>query len=103
MKARPQSQHIYQQLCQVIPGGVNSPVRACKSMGQLPLVVERAYRDIIIDADGYAYIDYCGSWGALIHGHAHPTILDAVRKRLEKGTSFGITTALEGEFAQEVV
>ena len=103
MKTRPQSQEIYHQSCQVIPGGVNSPVRACKNMGQMPLVVERAYRDILIDADGHSYIDYCGSWGALIHGHAHPTILEAVRNRLEKGTSFGITTALEGEMAQEVV
>jgi glutamate-1-semialdehyde 2,1-aminomutase len=103
MKPRPQSQKIYHQMCQIIPGGVNSPVRACKTMGQIPLVIDRAYRDIIIDADGHAYIDYCGSWGALIHGHAHPTILEAVRKRLEKGTSFGITTALEGELAQEVV
>lgn len=103
MTQRPHSQRIYQQLCQVIPGGVNSPVRACKSMGQMPLVVDHAYRDLVVDADGHAYIDYCGSWGALIHGHAHPTILDAVRKRMEKGTSFGITTALEGEIAQEIV
>jgi glutamate-1-semialdehyde 2,1-aminomutase len=103
MKERPFSQKIYQQMCQVIPGGVNSPVRSCKSMGQIPLVVDHAYRDIVVDADGHAYIDYCGSWGALIHGHAHPTIIEAVRKRLEKGTSFGITTALEGELAHEVV
>lgn len=103
MKTRPLSQQIFQQLCRVIPGGVNSPVRACKNMGQIPLVVEHAYRDILIDADGHSYIDYCGSWGALIHGHANPVILNAVRKRLEKGTTFGITTALEGELAQEVV
>lgn len=103
MKTREQSQRIYHQMCQVIPGGVNSPVRACKSMEQIPIVVDRAYRDIIVDADGHAYIDYCGSWGALIHGHAHPDILNAVRNRLEKGTSFGTTTALEGELAREVV
>lgn len=103
MKLRPQSQKIYEQMCEVIPGGVNSPVRSCKSMGQMPLVVDHAYRDIVVDADGHQYIDYCGSWGALIHGHAHPVILEAVRKRLDKGTSFGITTALEGELADEVV
>lgn len=103
MKIRSQSQKIYHDMCQIIPGGVNSPMRSCKSMGQLPLVIDRGYRDLIIDADGHTYVDYCGSWGALIHGHAHPVILDAVRKRLEKGTSFGITTALEGELAQEVV
>lgn len=103
MKIRLYSQKIYQQMCRVIPGGVNSPVRACKSMGQAPMVVDRAYRDIVVDVDGHEYIDYCGSWGALIHGHAHPVILEAVRKRLEKGTSFGITTPLEGELAHEVV
>lgn len=103
MKKRPKSQQIYDQLCQVIPGGVNSPVRSCKSMGQPPLVVESGRGDLIVDADGHTYIDYCGSWGALIHGHAHPVILAAVRKRLEKGTSFGITTQLEGEIAEEVV
>lgn len=103
MKKRPKSQQIYDSLCKVIPGGVNSPVRSCKSMGQAPLVVERGFGDLIFDADGHAYIDYCGSWGALIHGHAHPAIVSAVSKRLEKGTSFGITTALEGEVAEEVV
>lgn len=103
MKTRSHSQKIYQDMCQVIPGGVNSPVRSCKSMGQLPLVVDHAFQDIVVDADGHQYIDYCGSWGALIHGHAHPVIVEAVKKRLEKGTSFGITTALEGELAHEVV
>lgn len=103
MRQRPKSEQIYQQLCEVIPGGVNSPVRSCKSMGQYPMVVDRALGDLLYDADGHSYIDYCGSWGALIHGHAHPAIVDAVRKRLEKGTSFGITTALEGEIAGEVV
>jgi glutamate-1-semialdehyde 2,1-aminomutase len=72
-------------------------------MGQEPLVIDHAYGDTIVDADGHSYIDYCGSWGALIHGHAHPVILEAVRRRLEKGTSFGITTALEGELAHEVI
>ncbi len=103
MKTRAKSQQIYQQLCQVIPGGVNSPVRACKSMDQIPMVADHAYGDIIVDADGRAYIDFCGSWGALIHGHAHPAILDAVQRRMAKGTSFGVTTALEGEVAQEMI
>lgn len=103
LKKRPKSEQIYQKLCRLIPGGVNSPVRSCKGMGQLPLVVDSAHEDLITDADGHSYIDYCGSWGALIHGHAHPVIVEALRKRLEKGTSFGITTALEGEIADEVV
>lgn len=103
MKNRPRSQKIYEEMCEVIPGGVNSPVRSCKCVGQLPLVIDRAYRDIIVDADGNEYIDYCGSWGALIHGHAHPVILESVRNRLDKGTSFGVTSALEGELARKVV
>lgn len=100
---RAKTQQTYEQLCQVIPGGVNSPVRSCKSMGQNPMVVDRGYRDMLVDVDGHSYIDYCGSWGALIHGHANPVVLEAVCKRMEKGTSFGITTALEGEIAQEIV
>lgn len=103
MKQRPISEKLYKNMCRVIPGGVNSPVRSCGGVGQLPLVVDRASKDLLFDVDGYSYIDYCGSWGALIHGHAHPVIVEAVRKRLEKGTSFGIATALEGEFAEEIV
>lgn len=103
MMKRPKSEQIFEKLCQVIPGGVNSPVRSCKSMGQLPMVAERGSGDLLYDADGNAYIDFCCSWGALIHGHAHPVIVEAVKKRLEKGTSFGITTQLEGEIADEVV
>ena len=102
MNHRAKSDQIYQKMCSVIPGGVNSPVRSCKSMGQMPLVADHAFRDLIVDSDGNSFIDYCGSWGALIHGHAHPVILEAVKKRMDKGTSFGITTALEGELALEV-
>lgn len=103
LNGRPRSRHIFQQMCQVIPGGVNSPVRSCKSVGVVPLVADHAFKDIVVDADGNRFIDYCGSWGALIHGHAHPVILDAVMKRCKKGTSFGITTELEGELAYEVI
>lgn len=103
MTSRVKSESIYQKLCQVIPGGVNSPVRACMKMGQMPMVAERGFEDQLIDADGKSYIDFCGSWGALIHGHAHPTIVEAVKSRMEKGTSFGITTAIEGELADEIV
>ncbi len=103
MSSRPISQQIFQKLCEVIPGGVNSPVRSCSQMNQLPLVVERAFEDQIVDADGHTYIDYCGSWGALIHGHTHPKIIEAVKTRMDKGTSFGITTAVEEKLAREVV
>ncbi|WP_068466350.1 glutamate-1-semialdehyde 2,1-aminomutase [Candidatus Protochlamydia phocaeensis] len=103
MSNRSRSEQIYQKLCEVIPGGVNSPVRSCSSMGQLPMVIDHAYQDTLVDVDGKKYIDFCGSWGALIHGHAHPVILKAVQERMQKGTSFGITTSIEGELAQEVV
>ncbi|MBA2367585.1 MAG: glutamate-1-semialdehyde 2,1-aminomutase [Candidatus Protochlamydia sp.] len=103
MLKRPKSESCFQEMNLVIPGGVNSPVRTCSHVGQLPMVIDHAYEDTIVDVDGNTFIDYCGSWGALIHGHAHPTILGAVKSRLEKGTSFGITTPIEGELAKEVV
>ena len=103
MSDRPESKLIFENLCQFIPGGVNSPVRSCKGMGQLPLVADHGYEDLLVDADGKSYIDFCGSWGALIHGHAHPSILEGIGKRLKKGTSFGVTTAIEGELAEEVI
>ncbi len=102
MTSRPMSEKIFNHLCQLLPGGVNSPVRSCSKMGQTPLVAERGCKDQLEDADGNLYIDYCGSWGALIHGHAHPVILDAVKARMDKGTSFGITTGIEGEIAGEI-
>ena len=103
MQARPKSKQLFQDLCKVIPGGVNSPVRACLQMEQLPMVVEKAFGDQLVDVDGHHYIDYCGSWGALIHGHAHPAILKTVQQRMEKGTSFGITTEIEERLASKVV
>lgn len=103
MRTRPLSQDTYDRLCQVIPGGVNSPVRACFEMKQTPLVVESGVADKLIDVDGHSYIDYCCSWGALIHGHAHPAILNAVFARAMKGTTFGATTAIEEQMACKVV
>lgn len=99
---RIKSQKIYEKLCKVIPGGVNSPVRACSFLEGAPLVAESAYEDIVIDVDGNAYIDYCGSWGALIHGACHPEILKSVKKQIEKGTTFGITTEIEEQMARKV-
>lgn len=103
MQNRTRSKEIFDQLCQVIPGGVNSPVRACLSVGQLPMVVERGYEDKLVDVDGHEYIDFCGSWGALIHGHAHPEILKASQERMVKGTTFGITTDIERQLASEII
>lgn len=100
---RPKTKALYSQLCQMIPGGVNSPVRACKNVGEMPLIIDYGYGDTIHDVDRHAYIDFCGSWGALIHGHAHPVIQEAVIKRMSKGTSFGITTEIEERLASKVL
>jgi glutamate-1-semialdehyde 2,1-aminomutase len=103
MKERKKSKEAYEKLCQVIPGGVNSPVRACKEVGLLPIVIDSAKEDTITDLDGNCYIDYCGSWGALIHGHAHPVILEAVKQRMALGTTFGITSSIEEKLASKVI
>lgn len=103
MHMKSNSQRIYDRLCEVIPGGVNSPIRACQGLIDPPMVVQRGERDTIYDVDGNSYIDFCGSWGALLHGHAHPTILAAVQKRMALGTSFGITTEIEESLARAIV
>lgn len=100
---RPKSEEIYKRATAVIPGGVNSPVRAFYGMNMAPLIVERGEGDTIWDADGNGYIDYCGSWGSLILGHAHPRIVAATREQIGKGSSFGIATPLEMEIAETVV
>lgn len=103
MRKRELSKQIYNDLCKVIPGGVNSPVRSFKSVGQLPMVVDRGAKDLIYDVDGHSYIDFCLSWGPLIHGHAHPEIVQAVYERTLKGTTFGITTADEERLARKII
>ena len=86
----------------VIPGGVNSPVRACKSVGCDPLFVKKAQGAIVTDVDGNEFIDFVSSWGPMILGHAHPSVVDAVRKTALEGTSFGAPTPLEVELAELV-
>jgi glutamate-1-semialdehyde 2,1-aminomutase len=103
MHEKSHTQAIFEKLCEVIPGGVNSPVRSCQAMGQLPLIPERGEGDRVYDVDGNCFIDYCGSWGALIHGHAAPQILQAVQRRMALGTSFGMTTAIEEKLARLIV
>lgn len=87
---------------QVIPGGVNSPVRAFKSVGGTPIFFEKGEGAYIFDQQGQRYIDYVGSWGPLILGHAHPVILDVLHKTAAKGLSFGAPTLLEIELAELV-
>ncbi len=86
----------------MIPGGVNSPVRAYKSVGLTPVFVERASGSRIYDIDGNSFIDYICSWGPLILGHAHPDVVEALKRTAEKGTSFGAPTELEIRMAELV-
>ena len=91
---------LYKRAAKVIPGGVNSPVRAFKAVNASPIFIEKAKGPYLYDADGNRYIDYCLSWGPLILGHADKDILDFVKKTMAKGTSFGISTKLEIELAE---
>lgn len=83
-----------------IPGGVNSPVRAFKSVGRNPIFVKKAFGSKIWDVDGNEYIDYVGSWGPMILGHAHPRVIEALKHEAESGTSFGAPTELEVRMAE---
>ena len=103
LKERPKSKTYFDQLCQIIPGGTNSPVRAFKGLGLPPMIVEKGEGALVYDIDGNAFIDYCGSWGPLIHGHAHPEILAAVQQQLVKGTTFGITNSVEDKLARLII
>ncbi len=94
------SSQLFQRAQQVIPGGVNSPVRAFRAVGRDPLFIAEAAGCYLTDADGNSYIDYVGSWGPMILGHAHPQVIAAVRAAAERGTSYGAPTELEVELAE---
>ncbi|KHL70809.1 glutamate-1-semialdehyde 2,1-aminomutase [Pseudomonas flexibilis] len=96
------SEILFNQAQQHIPGGVNSPVRAFKGVGGTPLFIKHASGAYIVDEDDKRYVDYVGSWGPMILGHGHPDVLDAVRRQLEHGLSYGAPTALETEMAELV-
>src|SRR5262245_18909106 len=80
-----------------IPGGVNSPVRAFRAVGRQPLFIRSAAGARITDVDGNTFIDYVGSWGPMILGHAHPAVVEALRETIERGTSYGAPTEIEIE------
>lgn len=103
MRRFDRSKRLYKKAFAVIPGGVNSPVRAFKAVGGDPLFIERAKGSRIYDVDGNSYIDYVLSWGPMILGHAHPRVLRALKNAIEKGTSYGAPTALEVELAELVL
>ncbi len=93
----------YKRAVELIPGGVNSPVRAFKSVGRDPVFIKSASGSRLYDIDGNEYIDYVGSWGPLILGHAYKPIIDAVKSAVENGTSYGAPTILESEMAELII
>ena len=97
------SKKLFQQAQKVIPGGVNSPVRAFKSVGGSPIFIKHALGAYLIDEDDNQYIDYISSWGPMIIGHAHPEIINAINDQSRKGTSYGIPTELETKMANLLV
>ena len=99
-KKTTRNNEIFEQAQRLIPGGVNSPVRAFRAVGLPPLIVSRGRGSQIVDADGNHYIDYIGAWGPLLLGHAHTDIERLVHQALEKGTAFGLTTEAEVHLAE---
>ncbi len=98
-----QNDILFDRAKKLIPGGVNSPVRAFKAVGGTPRFVQRAQGAYFWDADGKRYIDYIGSWGPMILGHGHPAVVESVQKALLEGFSFGAPTEREVELAEEIV
>jgi glutamate-1-semialdehyde 2,1-aminomutase len=94
------SRDLFERAQKLMPGGVNSPVRAFRSVGGDPVFLARGEGAHVYDADGNQYIDYVASWGPLLLGHRHPAVMDALRQALELGTSFGAPTGLEVEFVE---
>jgi glutamate-1-semialdehyde 2,1-aminomutase len=90
------------ELSPYIPGGVNSPARAMKSVLDKPLLFSQAKGSLLIDVEGQEYIDFCASWGALILGHSPPCVMDIVKNQLDKGTTLGFTTPIEGLIAEKI-
>jgi glutamate-1-semialdehyde 2,1-aminomutase len=97
------NQQLFERAQQVIPGGVNSPVRAFRAVGGTPRFIQRAQGAYLWDAEGTKYIDYIGSWGPMILGHGHPAVLDAVHKAAADGFSFGAPTEREVELAEAII
>src|SRR3974390_2401739 len=99
---RPRSEEIFRRATDVLVGGVNSPVREFRAVGGEPIVVDRAAGASLWDADENEYIDYVSSWGALILGHAHPKVIEAISAQARRGTSYGMPTELEVDLAARI-
>src|SRR4030095_15676825 len=98
-KDQSKSAKLFNRALELIPGGVNSPVRAFRGVGGSPLFISRGHGAFLMDADSNEYIDYVMSWGALPLGHAHPAVVEAIQWQATRGTSFGAPTELESELA----
>ncbi len=103
MKKHDKSYQHYQNALKVIPGGVNSPVRAFQSVGMSPVFIDYGEGATVYDVDGNAYTDYIGSWGPLILGHGSPVYTEGIAERLEKGSTFGVPTAVEVALAEVII
>ena len=101
--SRDASSRAFDRAKQLIPGGVNSPARAFGAVGGLPIFMERASGQYLFDVDGNRYIDYIGSWGPMILGHAHPEVIDAIVSAAHRGTSFGAPTEMESHLAELIM
>jgi glutamate-1-semialdehyde 2,1-aminomutase len=99
---RRRSREIFAEAEKVLVGGVNSPVRAFRSVGGEPLIIERGQGQHLYDADGNPLLDFVCSWGAMLLGHAHPAVASAIADQAQKGTSYGVTTELEVQLAQRI-
>src|ERR671921_165253 len=97
------SEELFARAVELMPGGVNSPVRAFRGVGGTPRFIARASGATMTDVDGRTYIDYVGSWGPMILGHAAPEVIDALHEALGRGTSYGAPTELECEMAEEII
>src|SRR5262252_4438475 len=100
---RIRSQEAFEQARRVIPGGVNSPARAFGAVGGQPVFIARGEGPFLYDVDGNQYLDYVGSWGPLILGHAHPRVVRAVQEAAGRGTSFGAPTEPESQLAEVII
>src|SRR5262245_23791503 len=100
---RTNSHTIYSRAKELMPGGVNSAARAFGGVGGEPIVFDRGQGAYLYDVDGNRYIDYIGSWGPMILGHAHPAVVEAIQTAASKGTSFGAPTAAENEIAERII
>src|SRR5882672_12232695 len=97
---RPRSHDAFTRASRLIPGGVNSPARAFGAVGGQPIFIAKGEGPYLFDIDGNRYLDYCGSWGPLILGHAHPRVVQAVTEAMTRGATFGAPTEIETQLAE---